>query len=121
MLEEYATFEMKATEAIATDLYFNMRDTDAFSNSLKEQVCAGSSVVIGSWLKYYELEQMNADFIYIDSFDRIPEIILNNLENKKEKQFFNPIYDMYSFEAVKKQWDKVFDKVLGERANKDEG
>ncbi|MBE7081629.1 MAG: hypothetical protein E7372_03645 [Clostridiales bacterium] len=117
ILEEYAPFEMKAAEAIATDLYFNMRDTDAFSNSLKEQVCAGSSVVIGSWLKYYELEQMNANFVYVDSFDKIPEIVLSNLENKKEKQFFRPIYDMYSFEAVKKQWDHIFDKVLKERTN----
>ncbi len=114
ILEEYATFENKAAEAIATDLYFNMRDTDAFSNSLKEQVCAGSSVVIGSWLKYYELEQMNADFVYVDSFDKIPEIILNNLENKKDKQLFKPIYDMYSFESVKQQWESVFDIVLGE-------
>jgi len=116
ILEEYASFEKKAAEAIATDLYFNMRDTDAFSNSLKEQVCAGSTIIIGAWLKYYELEQMNADFTYLDSFDKIPEIVLNNFEKRKTKQFFKPIYDMYSFQAVKKQWDEVFDKVLGEKA-----
>lgn len=114
ILQEYVTFEKKAAEAIATDLYIHMRDTDAFSNSLKEQVCAGSAIIIGSWLKYYELEQMNADFIYLDSFDKIPGVVLSNLENKKEKQLFQPIYNMYSFESVKKQWQEVFDVVLGE-------
>ena len=114
VLQEYATFEKKALEAIATDLYIHMRDTDAFSNSLKEQVCSGSSIVVGSWLKYYELEQMNADFTYLDSFDKIPDVVLDVLKKKKEKQFFQPIYDMYSFESVKKQWQEVFDVVLME-------
>lgn len=114
ILTEYFPFEKKAAEAIATDLYIHMRDTDAFSNSLKEQVCAGTTIIIGKWLKYYELEQMNTDFTYLDSFDKIPDVVLENLSVKKEKKFFKPIYDMYSFEAVKKQWQEVFDGVLGE-------
>ena len=38
-----------------------MRDTDAFSNSLKEQVYAGSRVIIGSWLKYYAVSYTHLD------------------------------------------------------------
>ena len=114
VLTEYFSFEKKATEAIATDLYIHMRDTDAFSNSLKEQVCAGTTVIIGKWLKYYELEQVGADFTYADNFDGIPNIVLENLDIKKEKKLFKPLYDMYSFDAVKKQWKDVLDGVLGE-------
>ncbi|MBO7149895.1 MAG: hypothetical protein J6V71_03265 [Clostridia bacterium] len=116
VLTEYFPFEKKAAEAIATDLYIHMRDTDAFSNSLKEQICAGTTVIVGKWLKYYELEQMNADFTYVDSFDKIPDIVLNCLENKKEKRLFQPIYDMYSFVAVKNQWKEVFDFMVGENS-----
>ncbi|MBE6529484.1 MAG: glycosyltransferase [Ruminococcaceae bacterium] len=109
VLREYFPFEKKAAEAIATDLYLHMRDTDAFSNSLKEQVYAGTSVVIGTWLKYPELEQMKADVIWADSFDELPEIVLNCMKQPKEKRLFDTIYDLYSFEAVKKQWNEVID------------
>lgn len=114
LLEEYASFEKKAAEAIATDVYIHMRDTDAFSNSLKEQVYAGSCVIIGKWLKYYELEQIKADVVWVDHFDCIPKVISECLRNTKKTTLFEPIYKMYSFEAVARQWNEVIDFALGE-------
>lgn len=114
VLREYFPFEKKAAEAIATDLYLHMRDTDAFSNSLKEQVYAGTSVVIGSWLKYPELEDMGADVIWTDSFDELPRIVQECMDKVNNKKLFEPLYDMYSFEAVKKQWYEVVAFALGE-------
>ena len=120
VLREYFSFEKKAAEAIATDLYLHMRDTDAFSNSLKEQVYAGTSVVIGNWLKYPELEQMDARIIWTDSFDELPKIIKKYLNHSKEKKLFEPLYAMYSFEMVTKQWNEVIDFALGDKKRNNE-
>lgn len=42
---------------------------------------------------------------------------MKNLNNKKNKRLFMPIYDMYSFSAIKKQWQEVFERILGENYN----
>lgn len=114
VLREYFSFEKKAAEAIATDLYLHMRDTDAFSNSLKEQVYAGTAVVIGAWLKYPELNEMGANIIWADKFEKLPQIIQEALNQSREKELFAPLYEMYSFEAVRKQWHEVINFALGE-------
>ena len=117
ILEEYYPFEKNAVMSLATDIYLHMRDTDAFSNSLKEQVYAGSRVIIGSWLKYYELEQMRAPVVMLDSFEELPDQLTKmtaqiSLEDKK---LFSPIYSLYSSEKVKAEWEKVINEVLKRR------
>jgi len=93
--------------ALVTDIYIHMRDTDAFSNSLKEQVYAGSKVIIGEWLKYYELEEMKASIIPVDSFDKLPEVLMGTIDNIGEKRLFEPIYEIYSTKSVIGQWLQV--------------
>ena len=41
ILKDFVPFEMSAKLAIATDIYLHLRDTDAFSNALKEHVYGG--------------------------------------------------------------------------------
>lgn len=121
VLREYSSFKEKAAEAIATDLYLHMRDTDAFSNSLKEQVYAGTRVVIGNWLKYPELEQMRANVIWANDFENLPQIIEMCLSTQSRKKvLFDPIYEMYSFESVRKQWNEVIDFVVGVKTKNNE-
>ena len=110
ILEEYVPFEMSAKLAIATDIYLHLRDTDAFSNALKEHVYSGSTVITGTWLKYIELEEMQAPMISIDSIDHLSETLLTllpNTEIAEEISLFAPMYDLYSTENIVEQWNKV--------------
>lgn len=118
VLEDYVPFEMSAKLAVATDIYLHMRDTDAFSNALKEHVFAGSEIIMGNWLKYIELEKMGADFIGVDSFDEMRNELENKLKSYNSKEninLFMPIYDLYSTESIIKQWGRVVDFVLGDK------
>ena len=109
ILEDYYPFEKNAALSLATDIYIHMRDTDAFSNSLKEQIYAGSKTIIGSWLKYYELEEMKAPVVWAHSFDELPGILRQLISDISvgENQLFTPIYSLYSPEHVKEEWDSV--------------
>ena len=101
---------MSAKLAIATDIYLHLRDTDAFSNALKEHVYSGSTVITGTWLKYIELEEMQAPMISIDSIDHLSETLLTllpNTEIAEEISLFAPMYDLYSTENIVEQWNKV--------------
>ena len=115
ILEEFVPFEMSAKLAVATDIYLHLRDTDAFSNALKEHVYSGSVVVTGIWLKYIELEQMKAPMVSISSLDELHktvEELIASKEFKNEFNLFEPIYDLYSTESIKQQWQNVVDLAL---------
>lgn len=112
ILSEFVPFEMSAKLAIATDVYLHMRDTDAFSNALKEHVFAGSEIIMGDWLRYIELEKMGADFVGVSSFDEMREKLetkLREYKTKDEINLFNPIFNLYSTESIIEQWKAVID------------
>lgn len=115
VLEEFVPFEKSAQLAIATDIYLHVRDTDAFSNALKEHVYAGSLVIKGDWLKYPELDEMGAK---VHSLSTLGELgacltdLLSGFEISEEICLFEPIYELYSTEAIKKQWSCVIDRCL---------
>lgn len=114
ILEEFVPFEISAQLAIATDIYLHLRDTDAFSNALKEHVFAGSYVIKGDWLKYPELDDMKASVESIPSFDelgnRLKEII-EKIEISDKITLFEPICELYSTESIIKQWNDVIESV----------
>lgn len=115
ILEDYVPFEVSAKLAIATDIYLHLRDSDAFSNSLKEHVYAGSTIVTGKWLKYIELEQMQAPIVSIDSIEELHSILtelISVAKSKDEINLFHPIYELYSTESIRLQWRETVDKVI---------
>lgn len=114
VLEEYVPFEKSVQLAMATDIYLHLRDTDAFSNALKEHVYSGSLVIKGDWLKYPELDEMNADILSIPSMDVLTDeltLILSNFKRNNELELFAPIFQLYSTVAIKEQWLEVIEKV----------
>ena len=115
ILKEFVPFEMSARLAVATDIYLHLRDTDAFSNALKEHVYGGSHIITGSWLKYIELEELKAPMTVIDSFDQLNKTLINILKNfeiKKDLEPFEPIYELYSGDKIVEQWSQVVDIAL---------
>lgn len=114
ILEEFVPFEISAQLAIATDIYLHLRDTDAFSNALKEHVFAGSRVIKGDWLKYPELDEMKACVESILSFDSLGDCLeraVKEIKIQDKITLFEPIYKLYSTQAVKKQWGDLIDLV----------
>ncbi len=119
ILREFVPFEKSAKLAIATDIYLHLRETDAFSNALKEHVYAGSEVLSGKWLKYIELDEMNAPVKYISRYKEFKDAIETMIEShqlKKDMVLFEPIYDLYSTENIVKSWQDVIDLALNTSA-----
>lgn len=115
ILEEFVPFEMSAQLAIATDIYLHVRDTDAFSNALKEHVYSGSLVIKGDWLKYPELEEMGASVRSIPTLEDLGGVLLEVLSKfsiTTDIDLFSPIYELYSTPAIRSQWNGVIDKCI---------
>lgn len=114
ILEEYVDFKTSAKLAIATDIYLHLRDTDAFSNALKEQIFAGSTVIKGDWLIYRELEKMHASVISLQSMSELHFVLqkmLVDFEIENNINLFLPIYNMYSEDIIRQQWYTIIDGI----------
>lgn len=117
ILEEYVPFERNATMCLATDIYLNVRDSDAFSNAMKEQIYSGSLMIQGKWLVYEELDEIGASVIKIDNIEQLHEVLNDVVENWKitdSIELFEPLYDIFSISAVRKGWDLIFEELDGE-------
>ncbi len=115
ILEEYVPFEKSAMLALATDIYLHVRDTDAFSNALKEHVYAGSVVIKGDWLIYRELDEMKANVTGISSLGELKlvlEEMLSGFEPAQSVELFSPMYELYSEQSVREQWYRVIDRTI---------
>lgn len=115
ILEEFVPFEMSAQLAIATDIYLHLRDTDAFSNALKEHVYAKSYVIKGKWLKYTELADMKAQTLSLENIEDLGETLetlLDSFVPLEKIELFDPIYELYSTRAVCEQWQSIICRVL---------
>ena len=115
VLEEYVPFEKNAVMCLATDIYLNLRDCDAFSNAMKEQVTAGSLMIQGDWLHYIEVDEMNAPVVKISDLSELHtalEKVLTEYDFPKDNCIFEPMYNMFAPESLKKEWVKIFNEVL---------
>ncbi len=114
ILRDYVPFEQNAQLSLATDIYLNLRETDAFSNVMKEQIYAGSLMIQGTWLVYEELDQINANVIKIESIDQLHNLlpkILSNYTIPENHHLFEPLYNLFSIEAARRSWDAVLANV----------
>lgn len=115
ILEQFVPFEKSVMLAIATDIYIHVRDTDAFSNVLKEHVYAGSMIIKGDWLIYRELDEMGAPMISVRAIDELAgvlESVLKEFTSSNQIMLFEPMYELYSTGKICEQWDEIIQDVL---------
>lgn len=111
VLEEYVPFERNAVMCLATDIYLNLRISDAFSNAMKEQVTAGSLMIQGDWLNYIEVDEMNAPVVKISDLSELHtalEKVMKNYTFKTENEIFYPMYNIFDPTSLKKEWERIF-------------
>lgn len=115
LLENYMVYEDMAKLSLATDVYINARETDAFSNAMKEMLYAGAYMIQASWLKYQELDDINWPRGFISNADELPNELIKAIEHVKTQQTRNScafVWDTWSPQAVRKQWGEVFYRLF---------
>ena len=111
VLEEYVPFEKNAVMCLATDIYLNLRISDAFSNAMKEQITAGSLMIQGDWLNYIEVDEMNAPVVKISELSELHtalEKIIKEYKFKTDNEIFYPMYNIFDPDSLKKEWKRIF-------------
>lgn len=113
LLEEYFDSNKMSLLSIATDLYVNIRNTDAFSCCMKEQLYSGTIMIQGDWLEYIELDEIQWERIKIDKLEDLRiavSYILKKYPTIVPKVKCELMWNLFSPQGVKSQWDAVFSK-----------
>ena len=71
---------------MATDIFIHGQITDASSSSVFEYVYADTVLVNGKWLHYSEIDKYKLAIIEYDSFDELPLIVSNIIDNYYEEK-----------------------------------
>lgn len=73
VFKEYLSHEEAVSLSFITNIMFNLRDSDAFNNSMSESLIAGSIVFNGIWLPYKMLQERGINYITVNSIIEIAE------------------------------------------------
>lgn len=114
VLEKYFDSKEMAILSIATDIYVNVRATDAFSCCMKEQLYSGTYMIQGDWLEYIELESIKWPIEKISSIEQLANALSTIIKKYPEsipKRQCDLMWKLFSPEGVRTQWDAVYKQI----------
>lgn len=79
VLKEYLNNEQAISLSYITNIMFNLRDNDAFNNSMSESLIAGSLVFNGLWLPYKILQEHDIYYINVSKIEDLSEVFSNTI------------------------------------------
>lgn len=96
---------------LATDIFLHSQLSDALSGSIRECIYAESVLINPDWIKYQEYDDIGVEYIKYSSFGDITDCIVKvltgeiSIDTNKNAEL---VYSMYSWEAVRKNWEELF-------------
>lgn len=114
ILTEYVPHEVNAKLCIATDVYINVRKSDASSNFMKEELYAGAVMIQGDWLIYKELENAGERIVKIQKMNEIHEVLekmVPKIDLNAANKPFEYIYETWGPEYTKIEWDTFLTRL----------
>jgi len=116
ILEGWLTNEEIACLRLITDVVPFIPFDDGFSATLTETLYAGSIVISGSWLNYYELNIAGITYFQVNEPGEITsrmEIIIRDFEKNKSRMNENAekIRMLTSFNSMKQGWIEILSGI----------
>ena len=113
VLDQFFIGEENARLRLATDIFINVQQTDAFSASMQEHMFAGAVVINGGWLSYPDLDDNGAFYYKIDVIADLGKVltdVLDQIPVVKEKCKVNRkiIWKLSSWENVTPIWRSLY-------------
>lgn len=112
LIEEFLSLEKLVELKLLADVYVHGNKSDAFSNSMLENIYCSSICLIADWLPYSRLREAGIYYHSFSSFDELAmkmKLVLNTIEEEKLKVKGNAIRikDNFGEDAVVLNWHKM--------------
>ena len=114
ILKEYVSSPLMAELCYITDVFIHAQNTDAFSATVQEFLCAEKLLLNPIWIQYHELDTEKVFYLKYNSFDEIAGIIFSYLANglsedelKALKRNRKIICDLSSWKKLRENWRTI--------------
>lgn len=100
---------------LATDIFLHAQVTDALSGTIRECIYAGAVLVNPIWINYQEYDDFGIEYVQYSTFSELPRIIsglINNNSSINTNMNSEIVYNNYSWEAVRDNWQRIFDNGI---------
>ncbi|MFQ7156088.1 MAG: hypothetical protein ACLRQR_05030 [Merdimonas faecis] len=116
ILTEYMNSDEIAELCYLTDVFIHAQETDAFSASVQEYLCAGKLLINPQWIIYDELRVNNVFYWEYQSFNELYEKIeklaiygITDFEKSLLMENKGKIYGLSSWDHLKKNWIEMYE------------
>ena len=117
VLNNYLANEEALSLSFVCNIMCNLRDNDAFNNSMIETLLAGNILVSGAWLPYSELRKKKVYFHEIYEFVELSHVlkcIMQNikLEMTKASGNYQKVEAIVGGKRTAESWSRIYEAVL---------
>ena len=118
ILTDFMDYDTVAELCCLSDVFIHAQDTDAFSASVQEYLCAGKLLMNPNWIIYDELKNNNVYYWEYESYTELKQLIIHYLSDglsKDEKAKIQAnrekMYRMSSWQYIKNDWQALYDET----------
>ena len=116
LLLSFMSMEDMAKLRLACDVVINAQTTDSLSASVQEHLLVGSRILVGSWLPYAILKEIDKGMIQFDSFNDLPfklsSVIGLGRDKLYQRKINKELYTLSSWNTNIGEWRKLFQSCL---------
>jgi hypothetical protein len=123
LLVSFMSMEDVAMLRLACDVVINAQTTDSFSASIQEHVLVGSRILVGSWLPYSVLKEIDKGIIQFETFNdltfKLSSVIALGRNKLSQRRINQELYTLSSWNTNTGEWRKLFHSCLKAEINID--
>lgn len=112
LLETFMSMEEVAMLRLACDVVINAQITDSFSASIQEHLLVGSKIIVGSWLPYSVLKEIDKEIIQFETINDLPfklsSVIGLGRDQLNQRRINKELYSLSSWNTNIEEWRKLF-------------
>lgn len=114
IIKDYMQAKEMSKYEICTDILITMQTTDQLSSTMLENMYCGNIVIAGAWLPYEMLRNKGINYLSINRFDELPQLLAEVVANKESYNLWcsknkDKVYDISSWDNVVEKWRKLWE------------
>ena len=113
ILDEFLDKEKTAMLRYAVDIFIHAQISDALAGSIKEYLYAGAILINPAWIDYSECKALGIKYWEYAEWNELPNLLeeVLKIDSKDVEKNRELLYDYFSWNAVKPEWDKIHGKM----------
>lgn len=109
IFKSFLSMEDLAKLRTVTDIFINAQTTDAFANSVIENIYAKTQIINAGWLHYPEIDEFALHVNEFNNFNEIPELLNKVISDEELEWNKKKIKEITTWKSCRDKWAEIYD------------